>query len=287
MKVLVCLDSFKGSLSSLQAGLVVKKAIESCNNSFIVQVCPISDGGEGFLDAINYTLKGKSVAIKVSSPLGDKIDCEYIKLANTAYIEVSKCIGLHLVKNHKNPLYTTTYGLGELILHAINNGCNNFVIGIGGSCTNDGGVGLLQALGYGFLDKNNNPVSLGAIGLKDLVCISDKNANKKLKECTFNIACDVTNPLVGQNGASFVFAKQKGASDLDIVNMDNWLQNYANLTKKLYPTADENALAPNTVLISTRGVIPTNEHKRNAPITPRTIPMMPPVKEIMADSDKN
>ncbi|MBO4962220.1 MAG: glycerate kinase, partial [Clostridia bacterium] len=196
----------------------------------------------GFLDAINYTLKGKSVAVKVSSPLGDKIDCEYIKLANTAYIEVSKCIGLHLVKNHKNPLYTTTYGLGELILHAINNGCNNFVIGIGGSCTNDGGVGLLQALGYGFLDKNNEPISLGAIGLKDLVCISDKNANKKLKECTFNIACDVTNPLVGQNGASFVFAKQKGASDLDIVNMDNWLQNYANLTKKLYPTANENAI---------------------------------------------
>ena len=103
MKVLVCLDSFKDSLSSLQAGLVVKKAIESCNKNHIVDICPISDGGEGFLDAINYNIKGQSIVAKVSSPLGDKIDCEYLKFANTAYIEVSKCIGLHLVKNNKNP----------------------------------------------------------------------------------------------------------------------------------------------------------------------------------------
>lgn len=238
MKVLVCLDSFKGSLTSLQAGNAVKQGLLNANNNLNVEVVPISDGGEGFLECMQNCLVGKIVTAVVSGPLGDKMSCEYYITNNTAIIEVSKCIGLPLVKN-KNPLYTTTYGVGELILDAINNNCKNFIIGIGGSSTNDGGVGMLQALGYKFLDENNNQIKLGAIGLKDLVKIENTSLN--LKDLSFKIATDVTNPLTGKNGASYVYAGQKGATKQDIKLMDSWLNNYAKLTKKLLPLSNKKA----------------------------------------------
>jgi len=243
MKVLVCLDSFKGSLTALQAGNAVKKGILSVNETANVSVCPISDGGEGFLDAILYCQKGKKIIKGVSGPLGEKIEANYGILSNNvAVIEASSCIGLPLLKKEQqNPLYTTTFGVGELIKDAISKGCKTFIIGIGGSCTNDGGVGMLQALGYQFLDKNHSPIKQGAIGLKDLICIKNSNAID-LTNISFNVACDVKNGLIGKNGASHVYAKQKGATEVDIINMDNWLNNFAKLTKKLYPNANENSV---------------------------------------------
>ena len=243
MNILVCLDSFKGSLTALQASTAVKNGILSTNKSTNVSVCPISDGGEGFLDTILYNSNGEKVFTLVSGPLGEKIESFYgIINNNIAVIEVSSCIGLPLLKKEQqNPLFTTSYGVGELILDALNKGCKKFIIGIGGSCTNDGGVGMLQALGCEFLDKDNLPIMQGAIGLKDLVKISiDKMID--LSNVSFNIACDVKNVLVGSNGASFIYAKQKGATASDIINMDNWLKTYADLTKKIFPDANENSI---------------------------------------------
>lgn len=138
--------------------------------------------------------------------------------------------GLPLVpKEKRNPLYATTYGVGEIISDAIKKGCRSFIIGIGGSATNDGGAGMLQALGFELLNGNDEQVKLGAIGLKELCKIKCDKAIPELKECTFNIACDVTNPLCGENGCSAIFAKQKGATPEAIAEMDTWLDNYSTL----------------------------------------------------------
>jgi glycerate kinase len=140
----------------------------------------------------------------------------------------------------RNPLYTTTYGVGELIMDAIKRGCKKFIVGLGGSATNDGGVGMLQALGFDFLDEGGKQISYGAVGLKSLKKIRTDNACKDLKDCTFLVACDVTNPLCGNNGASYVIASQKGSPQEDIPQMDAWMENYATLTKEIYPKTDKN-----------------------------------------------
>lgn len=130
---------------------------------------------------------------------------------------------------------TTTYGVGEMLRDAINRGCKRFVLGIGGSATNDGGAGMLQALGFDLLDKDGNPVPFGAEGLRVLVKIENKNALPALKNCVIRAACDVTNPLCGENGCSAVFGPQKGATPEMIREMDGYMRNYAALTKNLYP----------------------------------------------------
>lgn len=204
-------------------------------------VRPLADGGEGTVEALAHGMDGRIEKIKVTGPLGESVEAAYgiIDKSKTAIIEMSAAAGITLVKEEeRNPLNTTTYGVGELICDAINKGCRNFIVGIGGSATNDGGIGMLQALGYEFLDAHNMQVPLGAKGLAVIEKISDEHVIPELKECKFKIACDVTNTLCGEQGCSAIFGPQKGATPTMIMQMDKWLAYYAHLTHEKYPKAN-------------------------------------------------
>lgn len=242
MKVVVAIDSFKGSLSSLQAGNAVKDAIHRLNDNVEVLVKPLADGGEGTVEALAEGYASEIIELIVNGPLLKPVAAKYciLKDTNTAVIEMAAASGITLVSaEERNPLETTTFGVGELIRDAIAKGCRRFIVGIGGSATNDGGTGMLTALGYKFLDADNNPISLGAKGLKNLHKIKTDNVLPELKECHFNIACDVTNPLCGENGCSAVFGPQKGATPEMVKEMDSWLEKYAELTKAVSSKADK------------------------------------------------
>lgn len=242
MKVVVAIDSFKGSLSSLQAGNAVKDAIHRLNDNVEVLVKPLADGGEGTVEALAEGYASEIIELIVNGPLLKPVAAKYciLKDTNTAVIEMAAASGITLVSaEERNPLETTTFGVGELIRDAIAKGCRRFIVGIGGSATNDGGTGMLTALGYEFLDADNNPISLGAKGLKNLHKIKTDNVLPELKECHFNIACDVTNPLCGENGCSAVFGPQKGATPEMVKEMDSWLEKYAELAKAVSSKADK------------------------------------------------
>ncbi|MBQ2932729.1 MAG: glycerate kinase [Clostridia bacterium] len=243
-KIVIAIDSFKGSLTTFEAGKAVKEAAEKVYPDVETVISPIADGGEGTVEAIVSATNGELVKTTVCNPLGQKIQSNfgYIPETKTAIIEMSAAAGITLITaNERNPLNTTTYGVGEMILEAISKGCRRFIIGIGGSATNDGGIGMLQALGFEFLDKNGEQVSLGAKGLKDIAEIRIENAVKELKECSFCVACDVKNVLCGKEGCSAVYGPQKGATPEMIKEMDLWLENYAVLTKNVIPASDVNA----------------------------------------------
>ncbi|MBQ7340797.1 MAG: glycerate kinase [Oscillospiraceae bacterium] len=229
MKIVIAIDSFKGSLSSMQAGNAVKEAALRLKPDAAVVVKPLADGGEGTVEAL-AGFNAQIVELFVSDPIGRPVKAAYCILndTNTAVIEMAASAGITLVSGEeRNPLETTTYGVGELIRDAINRGCRRFIIGIGGSATNDGGTGMLTALGYEFLDGAGQPIPLGAKGLEKLYRIEDKNVLPQLKECTFRIACDVNNPLCGELGCSAVYGVQKGATLQMIRDMDLWLKSYA------------------------------------------------------------
>ena len=239
MKIVIATDSFKGCLTSLEAGNSIADGIKRVFNDAEIHVRPIADGGEGTVDAIISALGGKLHHVTVKDPLCRPIESSYGIVNGTAFIEMAAASGITLVsENERNPLNTTTYGVGELIKDAIQKGIRDFVIGIGGSATNDGGIGMLSALGFEFLDKDGKSVSFGAKGLEFLAEIRTDNALSELKECSFKVACDVKNPLCGDNGCSAVFAPQKGATAEMIEKMDAWLDSYARLTKELIPHSD-------------------------------------------------
>ena len=241
MKVVVAIDSFKGSLSSIEAGEAIKTGVLKVLPEAEVCVRPLADGGEGTVEALALGMGGKLEQVEVTGPLGKKVLCTYGILENTktAIMEMSGAAGITLVpEQERNPLHTTTYGVGEVIKDAIAKGCRHFIVGIGGSATNDGGIGMLQALGYGMLDKNGEQVAFGAKGLKDIENITDEFVIPELKECTFRVACDVTNTLCGELGCSAVFGPQKGADPTMIMQMDKWLAYYAKLTSEKYEKAN-------------------------------------------------
>lgn len=244
MKVLIAIDSFKGSLSTFQAAEAIAQGVqESCPDAQTV-ICPLADGGEGTVEAIIAATGAERVELTVHGPLGDLIKSSYgmIPQSGTAIIEMSAAAGLTLIEEaSRDPLYTTTYGVGELILDAISRGCRKFIVGIGGSATNDGGVGMLQALGFEFTDQNGEAVPFGARGLQSIAQISAEKACKELKSCSFRIACDVKNPLCGEMGCSAVYGPQKGATAEAVRAMDGWLEKYAQLTKKIFPQSDAGA----------------------------------------------
>ena len=214
MTITVAVDSFKGSLSTFESERAVSEGIKRVLPDAKIYSCPLADGGEGTVDAVTYGGGGEKIIVSVTGPLGEKVNAEYgiIPSTGTAVIEMSSAAGITLVpESDRNPLYTTTYGVGEIILDAIERGCRKFIIGIGGSATNDGGVGMLSALGFEFLDEKGNKLCRGAMALRDIKEINLERADARLKECSFNIACDVKNPLCGENGCSAVFAPQKGA----------------------------------------------------------------------------
>jgi len=243
MKITVAIDSFKGSLSTFQASSAIAAGIKKVYKDAEVFTCPIADGGEGTVEAIISANNGEMVTIPVHNPLDKIINASYgiIPQRKTAVIEMSAAAGITLVsKDELNPLNATTYGVGELIADAIERGCRKFIIGIGGSATNDGGVGMLQALGFKFTDKNGKDICRSAKGLEDLAEISSENALAELSQCEFCVACDVKNPLCGKDGCSSIYGPQKCATPDMIKSMDKWLENYAKLTKDVIPQSDCN-----------------------------------------------
>lgn len=241
MKAVVAIDSLKGSLSSMEAGNAIAEGIYRADAEAKVEVRPLADGGEGTVDALVQGMNGSLRKVRVTGPFGDKVDAAYgiIEEAKMAVIEMSAAAGITLVPDEKkNPLFTTTYGVGEMIRDAIEKGCRKFVVGIGGSATNDGGIGMLQALGYDFLNSKGNAVPYGAKGLEDLAEIRKEHVLPELAQCEFKVACDVTNPLCGPLGASAVYGPQKGATPEMVREMDQWLADYAKLAANCSERAD-------------------------------------------------
>ena len=245
MKVVVAIDSFKGSLSSMEAGQAIEEGVKCVYQNAEVVVRPLADGGEGTVEALVEGMGGIFVTKEVTGPLEKKVEATYgiieLKddLSKTAIIEMSAAAGITLVpEESRNPMNTTTFGVGELILDAIERGCRHFIVGIGGSATNDGGVGMLQALGYDFVTREGKPISYGGNGLRELASIKETNVHPKLKECTFKVACDVTNPLCGENGSSAIFGPQKGATPEMVQELDQLLLHYAELSKSINSYAD-------------------------------------------------
>lgn len=241
MNIVIAIDSLKGSLTSLEAGKAIETGIKKVYSEAVTKVLPLADGGEGTVEALTLGMGGKLQSIEVTGPLGNKILAQYGILSDgkTAIVEMAAAAGITLVPDNKrNPLYTTTYGVGEILLDAMHKGCRHFIIGIGGSATNDGGVGMLQALGYDMLDADGKPVPFGAAGLKVLCRIDDSRVTPELKECSFRIACDVTNPLCGEKGCSAIYGPQKGASPEDIALMDKWMGDYARISREKYSHAN-------------------------------------------------
>ncbi|MBQ2404271.1 MAG: glycerate kinase [Lachnospiraceae bacterium] len=241
MKVTIAIDSLKGSLSSLEAGHAIEAGIKNVYPDAEVFVRPLADGGEGTVEALTIGMGGELETITVTGPHGRPVSCQYgiIKETNTAIMEMATAAGITLVSGEeRNPLKTTTYGVGEMILDAIRKGCRRFIVGIGGSATNDGGIGMLQALGYDFLDADGQPIPHCGAGLELLASISADHVIPELAECSFKIACDVTNPLCGPMGASAIYGPQKGATPEIVRTMDGWLANYAKLATSVNPNAD-------------------------------------------------
>ncbi len=243
MKAVIAIDSLKGSLSSLEAGDAIRTGILQADSSAQVQVRPLADGGEGTVEALTLGMGGTIQQVDVTGPLGERVNAAYgiLQDGQTAIIEMSAAAGITLIEaKDRNPMVTTTYGVGEMIRDAIAKGCRHFIVGIGGSATNDGGIGMLQALGYGLLDQEGRQVPFGARGLQILETITDDQVIPELAECSFRVACDVTNTLCGEQGCSAIFGPQKGADPTMIMQMDKWLAYYAALSREKYAKANPN-----------------------------------------------
>ena len=236
MKAVIAIDSLKGSLSSMEAGYAAADGIRRVHGQDAeIIVRPLADGGEGTVEALVSGMNGIIQNVMVTGPLGTPVNCEYgiIESSHTAVIEMSGAAGITLVPDEKrNPLYTTTYGVGEVIKDAISKGCRRFIVGIGGSATNDGGIGMLKALGYQFSDENGQDVGEGGQALERVSSIIIEKANPILKECNFHIACDVTNPLCGKNGATYIYGPQKGVTPEIAEELDQAMNHYASVTSK-------------------------------------------------------
>ena len=229
-RITIAVDSFKGSLSSREVADAFEAGFRTRIPDCEVRKVSIADGGEGTVDALVETLNGDYVEARVADPLGRPIVARYgvIDGGTTAVMEMSAASGLPLIApEERNPLLTSTYGTGEMIAHAMERGCRKFLVGIGGSATNDGGTGMLRALGFRFLDAEGHELVGGGEILERIAQIDSSNVRKELNECEFVVACDVTNPLYGPEGAAYVFAPQKGADAAMVERLDQGLRTYA------------------------------------------------------------
>ncbi|WHH56974.1 glycerate kinase [Petroclostridium sp. X23] len=234
MKVIIAPDSFKGSNTTIAVANTIEKGIRKVFPDVEVVKIPIADGGEGTVDALVLGAGGKFMELEVVGPLGENLVAKYGILDNgTAVIEMAAASGLPLVPDDKkDPLITTTYGTGQLIKAALDEGCKNIVIGIGGSATNDGGVGMAQALGVSFKDANGNELPYGGGALDKLATIDISNMDPRIKDTEIVVACDVSNPLCGERGASAIYGPQKGATPELVKILDANLGHYANIIKE-------------------------------------------------------
>ena len=243
MKVVVAIDSFKGSLSSIEAGQAVKAGVLAAHPDANVIIKPLADGGEGTTDAFIEGLGGQRIDLTVTGPMGSPVSCYYgyLEKDKTAIIEMASASGITLVPAHqKNPLTASTRGGGEMIIHALEKGCRHFIIGIGGSATNDAGIGMLKALGYSFLDEQGLDVGEGAQALGKVASIDAKNRHPLLDDCQFRIACDVTNPLCGENGATYIYGPQKGVTEAQKESLDQDMAHFADVTETTLNCAYKN-----------------------------------------------
>lgn len=239
MNILVLIDSFKGSLSSLEAGEIIKKACEQ-DPSNKVTVRPVADGGEGTIDSLKDIKNAKIIEVDVHNPLMEHHTARYLIVDDKlAIMEMSESSGLTLIKDNLDPMNATTFGVGDMIKDALDKNIREFIIGIGGSATTDGGMGMLRSLGVRFFDEDGIEISNGPIGIIDLEKIDMENFDKRLKECTFQIACDVDNPLCGERGSARVFAPQKGATPEQVEELDKLLGKYHQVTKKVISDAND------------------------------------------------
>ena len=237
--IIIATDSFKGSMTSYEAGDAIATAIKEQTPSRVT-VYPVADGGEGTTEALSF---GRAAVlpqcITVTGPLGEKVQAKYTIFGTgeekTAILEMAQAAGLTLVPvSQRNPLKTTTYGVGEMILDAVRKGCKKLIVGIGGSATNDVGIGMLQALGASFTDINDQEVSYGAEGIENIAAMDITGILKKLKDVDIKVICDVNNPLVGDEDCSTVFAPQKGADLQMVQRMEQAITRFADLFAKDY-----------------------------------------------------
>ncbi len=241
MNVVIAIDSFKGSMTSLEAGEAAKEGVLRACPDALVTVRPMADGGEGTVDALVYAMDADVRTIEVEGPFGALVDCVYglTKDGRTAVMEMSQASGITLVpRSELDPVRASTYGVGEMIRDALTRGCETIFIGIGGSATNDGGAGMLQALGFRLTDADGHEIRRGAAGLRDLCDIDPSGADPALKDCRIRVISDVRNPLTGPAGASAVFGPQKGATPDMVAELDGLLSKYADISKKIIPGAD-------------------------------------------------
>lgn len=235
MKIVIAPDSYKESLSAMDVANTIERGFKLVFPEADYVKVPVADGGEGTVDTMIEAMDGQKITLNVVGALG-KSQPAFFGVSSdkrTAFIEVAAACGLEQVPTDKrNPLITTTYGVGELILAALDLGTQHFIIGLGGSATNDGGVGMLQALGVKFLDHAGNPLGYGGAELARLNKIDMTGLDSRLKDCRFDIACDVTNPLVGEKGASAVFGPQKGATAEMVKILDSALSHYGDIVKR-------------------------------------------------------
>lgn len=232
MKVIIAIDSFKGSLTSIEAGEAARQGILKVHPDWQTDIIPIADGGEGMMPVMLNAAGGELHTCHAHNPCMELIKTEYgiSEDGSTAYIEMATISGLPLIsEKQRNPMKTTTYGTGELIKDALEKGCTEFIIGIGGSATNDAGTGMLQALGFQFMDKEGSPLGQGGEILSQIASVDTSKVNPLLKNAHFIVACDVKSPFYGKEGAAYVFARQKGADDDMIVCLDEGLRSFAHI----------------------------------------------------------
>lgn len=232
MKIVIAPDSYKESLSALEVATAIELGFREIWPEADYVKIPVADGGEGTVEAMVAATQGHLVHVDVTGPLGNTIQAFYGLSGDerTAFIEMAAASGLEQVPaNLRDPLKTTSWGTGELIRHALDAGVEHIIIGIGGSATNDGGAGMVQALGARLLDSQDEDIAHGAMGLESLTRIDISQLDPRLAGCRIEVACDVTNPLTGKEGASVVFGPQKGATAEMIPRLDRALTHYAQL----------------------------------------------------------
>ncbi|PQB03169.1 glycerate kinase [Polaribacter filamentus] len=237
MKIILAPDKFKNSLTGLEFCEAVEEGICKITSDVEITRLPLADGGDGTIEVVNYYLKGNIINVLVNNPFFEPIKATYLyaDATKTAFIEMAEASGVKRLKKEQfDCKNATTFGTGEMIIDAIEKGASTIILGIGGSATSDCGIGMATALGYQFLDKNNQKLKPIGANLSKIKSIDATNIHHKLSNVDFKIACDVTNPLYGENGAAFVYGAQKGASTEDILMLDKGLQDFSAILNDVF-----------------------------------------------------
>lgn len=232
-KCIVIPDSFKGTLSSIEVCDTMQASFEALAPDCQVLSIPVADGGEGTADCFLHALpNAEKISLTASGPFGEPVSCYYVRSGEVAIVEMAQTAGLPLAEGHLDPRNASTYGVGEMIAHAVHNGCTKIIIGLGGSCTNDAGVGCAMALGVEFFDSQGNLFAPTAATLSRIASFRIRKANQLLQRCSITAMCDIENPMYGPNGAAYIFAPQKGADEDCVKELDENLRSLAHVFEK-------------------------------------------------------